>query len=259
LPRRNALLAAAFAALTAAAWAPRAASAAAEPSPSPAPAASSPLAPPAATAGSTPASTVPPNLSAQAYLQIIADARRASWPLIARCSSNADWTGLAKLLVQPPFDDVRAAAFFLPWALMQADDYAAAVDVRKGYVDFVEHVHDLAAVALSAADAAEARGSGAGALPQAPSGVPSAAAAAAAAASPEVAGRAVQQAFLLLNASLDRLLSAVPIKYTAAAGEAMALARRQQEQQQQAQQQSSAPLATVAMAPAAGPSSSPSR
>jgi hypothetical protein len=157
-------------------------------------------------------------------LQLIADARRASWPLIARCIGSSDWTGLARLLVQPPFDDVRAAAFFLPWSLMQVDDYAAAVEVRKGYTDFVEHVHDLAAVALSAADG-EAGGAGAAGV-----GAPSAAAAAAAAAPKEAAGRAVQQAFLLLSASLDRLLSAVPIKYTAAAGEAMALARQQQQQ-----------------------------
>ena len=205
---------------------------------------------------------MPPNLSAQAYLRVIADARRASWPLIARCSSTGDWTGLARLLVQPPFDDVRAAAFYLPWSLLQADDYAAAVDVRKGYVDFVEHVHDLAAVALSAADAADAARSGGGgagtgaggaggATP--PPAAPSAAAAAAAAASPEAAGRAVQQAFLLLNASLDRLLSAVPIKYTAAAAGELAMARQQGEREQQQQQQQAASVvavvATVARAP----------
>ena len=229
LPRRNALLASLAAALTvAAAGAPATAAAATAAATTSDAAASAAAASAAAaaltTAGTTPASTVPANLSASAYLQLIADARRASWPLIARCIGSSDWTGLARLLVQPPFDDVRAAAFFLPWSLMQVDDYAAAVEVRKGYTDFVEHVHDLAAVALSAADG-EAGGAGAAGV-----GAPSAAAAAAAAAPKEAAGRAVQQAFLLLSASLDRLLSAVPIKYTAAAGEAMALARQQQQQ-----------------------------
>jgi len=175
-------------------------------------------------AASSPAtSAVPPNLSAPAYLRIVADARRASWPMIARCIGAADWTRLPRLLVRPPFDDLRASTFFLPWALMQADDYAAAVDVRKGYVEFAAHAHDLAAVALSAADGAAGAGKGGGTGPVA---APSAAAAAAASAPPEAAGRAVQQAFLLLSASLDRLLSAVPMRYTVAAGEAMALARR---------------------------------
>jgi hypothetical protein len=57
-----------------------------------------------------------------------------------------------QVLVQPPFDDVRQACFYIPWALLQSDDFAAAVAARKEYVEFIDHVHALATIALKAAD-----------------------------------------------------------------------------------------------------------
>eukprot|EP00878_Enallax_costatus_P017598 GHUV01018490.1.p1 GENE.GHUV01018490.1~~GHUV01018490.1.p1 ORF type:complete len:191 (+),score=60.56 GHUV01018490.1:76-573(+) len=123
------------------------------------------------------------NLSVQAYLQILQESRRASWPIIAQKISAGDWIALSQVLVQPPFDDVRQACFYIPWALLQSDDFTAAVAARKAFVDFIDHVHALATIALKADD--------------------------------EVPGAAVQvqQSFLLLNASVDAYLSAVPKKY----------------------------------------------
>jgi hypothetical protein len=57
-----------------------------------------------------------------------------------------------QVLVQPPFDDVRQACFYIPWALLQSDDFTAAVAARKEYVEFIDHVHALATIALKAAD-----------------------------------------------------------------------------------------------------------
>lgn len=123
----------------------------------------------------------------KAYLQILRDARRASWPLVAQKIASGSWIELSQVLVQPPFDDVRQACFYIPWALLQSDDFTAAVAARKAYVDFIDHVHALAAIALKAAD-----------------GVPG-------------AGVQVQQSFLLLNASVDAFLAAVPPQYNGAA------------------------------------------
>lgn len=43
---------------------------------------------------------------------------------------------------------MRMAAFLLSWALLQQDEYAAAVATRKAYTDLVNHIHDLAAVSM---------------------------------------------------------------------------------------------------------------
>lgn len=76
----------------------------------------------------------------------------------------------------------------IPRALLQQDDYTAAVECRKAYVRLLDHIHDLATVALAAADAP----------------------------GPNNATQ-VQQAFLLLNASLESFLSNVPERYVSAA------------------------------------------
>lgn len=44
------------------------------------------------------------------------------------------------------------ACFYIPWALLQSDDFDAAVAARKAYVDYIDHVHALAGIALKAAD-----------------------------------------------------------------------------------------------------------
>jgi hypothetical protein len=59
------------------------------------------------------------------------------------------------------------ACFYIPWALLQCDDFEAAIAARKAYLDYIDHVHALAAIALKAADgvpgAGECRLSGSGA------------------------------------------------------------------------------------------------
>jgi hypothetical protein len=119
-------------------------------------------------------------------------ARRTSWPLLAKLISTGSWIELSQALVQAPFDTVRQSLFYVPWALLQLDDFTSAVAARKAYVDFIDHVHALAEIALKAADQAEPRrGSGGG-----------------------VNEVQVQQAFMLLNASLDAYLAVLPPKYT---------------------------------------------
>lgn len=67
---------------------------------------------------------------------------------------------------------MRQAALYLPWALLQRDDFNIAIDARKAYDDFNAHIQDLAA-------AADAAGAGDG------------------------SAQRVQQAFILMSASLD--------------------------------------------------------
>lgn len=123
------------------------------------------------------------NLSVPSYIQILQDSRRSSWPLLAQKIQAGEWIAFSQLLQEAPFDAVRQACFYIPWALLQSDDFDAAVAARKAYVDYIDHVHALAGIALKAAD-----------------GVPG-------------ADLQVQQAFTLMNASLNAFLAAVPVKY----------------------------------------------
>ncbi|KAF8057645.1 FUM1 [Scenedesmus sp. PABB004] len=102
--------------------------------------------------GGPSAKAVPANLSVSAYVAILQAARRAAWPAIAQRIASGEWIALSQALNQPPFDDVRQACFYIPWALLQSDDGAAAVAARRNYVDFINHVHSLAGTALRAAD-----------------------------------------------------------------------------------------------------------
>ncbi|EFJ43414.1 hypothetical protein VOLCADRAFT_106852 [Volvox carteri f. nagariensis] len=86
--------------------------------------------------------------------------------------------------------DLRQAALFLPWALLQNYDYTAAADAMKAYKNLDEHIKDLQRAALAAATFA----------------------------SPESSAQQaqqVQQAFILMSASLDGYLATVPSRYTA--------------------------------------------
>jgi hypothetical protein len=51
--------------------------------------------------------SVPASLSVQRYVALLQDARRASWPLVAKRIQAREWIELSQLLVQPPFDAVR--------------------------------------------------------------------------------------------------------------------------------------------------------
>lgn len=50
---------------------------------------------------------------------------------------------LGDSLTVAPMADLRQATLYMPWALLQRDDYAGAVEARKGYLSFNVGVHTL--------------------------------------------------------------------------------------------------------------------
>jgi len=127
-------------------------------------------------------SEVAPNLRVKAYHAIIFQARPACWQRIAQAIQNSRYTELEQDLKEGQFADLRQAAMYIPWALLQRDDFTAATDARKAYNEFNAHIQDLQSAALAAAagDADPQR---------------------------------VQQSFILMSASLDGFLAAVPSTY----------------------------------------------
>ncbi len=99
--------------------------------------------------------------------------RPACWQRVAQQIQAGEFAALSDGLSVPPFADLRAAALYIPWALLQRDDFTTAVDARKAFNELESHVQDLqmAAAAAAAGDADPQR---------------------------------VQQAFILLSASMDR-------------------------------------------------------
>jgi hypothetical protein len=56
------------------------------------------------------------NLSVPSYFQLLQDARRSSWPILAQKIQAGDWIALSQLLVQPPFDAVRQVRVLSVWS-----------------------------------------------------------------------------------------------------------------------------------------------
>jgi hypothetical protein len=108
--------------------------------------------------------------------------RPVVWGSLADAIKGGDYDAISKAPFQAPFTDLRTAAQCMSWALMQENAYSDAVSAAKSYVEFDRHVQDLQKAAK-------------GVL--AKQGVPD----------------QVQQQFMLLNASLEALLGAVPAKY----------------------------------------------
>ncbi|KAG2490037.1 hypothetical protein HYH03_011502 [Edaphochlamys debaryana] len=143
------------------------------------------------------ASDVPSNLRIKEYLQIVQENRPRSWQSIAQQIQTGNFEQLTMNLNVAPMADLRQAALYLPWALLQNSEYNAATDSHKAFKNFEEHVKDLQYASASAA--AALRGS--------PSWTPQQQAQQA---------QQVQQAFILMSASLDGFLSTVPAKYQGA-------------------------------------------
>lgn len=116
------------------------------------------------------------------YIQQLNKARRDSWPRIAQKISSGEYVTLSQMLIISPFEDVRQACLYIPFALQQRDDVLAAEACRKAYVDFIDHVHDLDRISLAASRS-------------------------------EADPNQVQQAFMLLSASLDTYIASIPSKY----------------------------------------------
>ncbi|GLC36794.1 hypothetical protein PLESTB_000782300 [Pleodorina starrii] len=137
-------------------------------------------------------SDVPSNLRVREYWSIINQTRPRTWQLIAQQIQTGSYAILAIDLNLAPMADLRHAALHLPWALLQNYDYNAATDAMKAYKNLEEHIKDLERAATAAA-----------ALPPAD-----------AVSSPQA--QQVQQAFILMSASLDGYLATVPTRYTTA-------------------------------------------
>lgn len=46
---------------------------------------------------------------------------------------TTEFTALAEGLDGAPFSDLLQAAFYIPWALMQNNDFPAAIEMRKAF------------------------------------------------------------------------------------------------------------------------------
>ncbi|KAF5841815.1 hypothetical protein DUNSADRAFT_11131 [Dunaliella salina] len=131
-------------------------------------------------------SEVPCDLRVKQYYEIIVKNRPKCWQRIASQIQTSNFTGLDEGLKKDAMADLRQAALFTPWALLQRDDYTASVEVRKGYLSLNAHIQDLQIAALGAAENGENQ---------------------------QKAAERVQQAFILMSASLDDFLSRIPNKY----------------------------------------------
>jgi hypothetical protein len=72
--------------------------------------------------------------------QVIMKTRPPCWQQIAMRIQAAEFEPLSKDLNIPPFADLRQAVLYVPWALLQKDDISGAGDTRKAYRDFEQHV-----------------------------------------------------------------------------------------------------------------------
>eukprot|EP00200_Dunaliella_tertiolecta_P005634 CAMPEP_0202355586 /NCGR_PEP_ID=MMETSP1126-20121109/10417_1 /ASSEMBLY_ACC=CAM_ASM_000457 /TAXON_ID=3047 /ORGANISM="Dunaliella tertiolecta, Strain CCMP1320" /LENGTH=175 /DNA_ID=CAMNT_0048948223 /DNA_START=364 /DNA_END=894 /DNA_ORIENTATION=+ len=131
-------------------------------------------------------SEVPCDLRVKQYYEIIVKNRPRCWQRIASQIQASNFTGLDEGLRRDAMADLRQAALYTPWALLQRDDYVASVEVRKGYLSLNAHIQDLQNAALAAAENEENQ---------------------------KKAAERVQQAFILMSASLDDFLSRIPNKY----------------------------------------------
>jgi hypothetical protein len=125
---------------------------------------------------------LPATKTVREYVQVIYKSRPVAWQQIAQHIQKDEFYALSSELLLSPFDDLRQACFFIPWALLNNEEVNASSDARRAYDDLMDHVDDLDRVSRSA---------GRGEAPPAK----------------------VQQAFFLLNATLDKFISTVPKRY----------------------------------------------
>jgi hypothetical protein len=140
-------------------------------------------------------SDVPCNLRVREYWTIINQARTRIWVQIAQQIQTGSYDILSIDLNLAPMADLRQAALYLPWALLQNYDYAAATDAMKAYKNLDEHIKDLQRAATVAAtfgpvDVSSQQAQQAQQAQQ------------------------VQQAFILMSASMDGFLVTIPTRYT---------------------------------------------
>ncbi|PNH07431.1 hypothetical protein TSOC_006103 [Tetrabaena socialis] len=137
------------------------------------------------------ASDVPCNLRVKEYWTLINQRRAPAFRQIAQQIQTGNYDTLNMNLNVAPMADLRQAVLYLPWALLQNSEYTATTDSFKAHKVFDDHVKDL----QRAATAASVYGTGEGP------------------AQAQQQAQQVQQAFILMSASLDGFLAAVPAKY----------------------------------------------
>lgn len=125
---------------------------------------------------------VPSNLKPKEYYKLLFQLRPVCWAAIARSLQSKDYDRLSLIMNQAPIADLRSAAKFTPWSLLQANEYDAAVASRKAFVDLEVHMKDLQQIAEATAMD--------GATPE-----------------------QVQQSFILLNASFEQFIATLPSKF----------------------------------------------
>lgn len=85
----------------------------------------------------------PPPPQVRQYYRLLQANRPPAWQQVALQLRNGEYLRLSQGLSHEPFSNVRAAALYLPWALLQNNEFAAASECRKAYNGFDDHVRDL--------------------------------------------------------------------------------------------------------------------
>ena len=80
------------------------------------------------------ASPVRPALKAQAYVALIQRTKEPALQELRRLLGAADYHALSEALFLSPFDDLRQACYFLPWAVLAEGDEANGVRLEDAYV-----------------------------------------------------------------------------------------------------------------------------
>ena len=75
--------------------------------------------------------------------------RGAAFETLRRLANNLKFSQLDNELLLAPFDDVKQAAYFLPWALVKLDE-DAGVGAQNAYLRFRERLVELDAAAIDA-------------------------------------------------------------------------------------------------------------
>eukprot|EP00884_Botryococcus_braunii_P011295 jgi/Botrbrau1/20166/Bobra.0173s0064.1 len=91
-----------------------------------------------------------PALGVPEYLQRIANAWPPALRVLQDYVEGGQYKELSESLFLSPFDDVRQAAFYIPYALAR-EDVTAAVRSRSAYEAFLDDVKQLYATAQAAA------------------------------------------------------------------------------------------------------------
>ena len=91
-----------------------------------------------------------PALPAAAYVKQLRLQRPAALAELRRLIDAGDFAGVSVALFIAPFDDVRQAAYFLPWSVVATDE-AAGTELENRYIDVREAWKGLDDAAMSAA------------------------------------------------------------------------------------------------------------